>query len=196
MKIDPSHKEIISQLYSKTKTGQDEELRSDMLYDYQDLSDFYKEQNIEFNEYKKNSLDVKHNTNMLAFYQSLIVFFLLAIASAATFLILHFTSNLNPTLNFLYILLPALQLIMVAVRFYNYKYHTSWIPKQMVSFWAILGYTLLIIGAVIGLNFIFGLNTTNFALYSTTLILPIVLIIIALPISYLIQKSLIVRHWK
>lgn len=196
VKIDPSHKEIISQLYSKTKTGQDEELRSDMLYDYQDLSDFYKEQNIEFNEYKKNSLDVKHNTNKLAFYQSLIVFFLLAIASAATFLILHFTSSLNPTLNFLYILLPALQLIMVAVRFYNYKYHTSWIPKQMVSFWAILGYTLLIIGAVIGLNFIFGLNTTNFALYSTTLILPIVLIIIALPISYLIQKSLIVRHWK
>lgn len=196
VKIDPSHKEIISQLYSKTKTGQDEEVRSDMIYDYQDLSAFYKKQNIEFSEYKKNGMDVKHNTNKLAFYQSLIVFFLLAIASATSFLVLHYTSSLNPTWNFLYILLPALQLIMVAVRFYNYKYHTSWIPKQMVSFWAILGYTALIIGAVIGLNFIFGLNTTNFALYSTTLILPIVLIIIALPISYLIQKSLIVRHWK
>ena len=196
VKIDPSHKEIISQLYSKTKTVQDEELRDDMLYDYQDLSQFYKEQNIEFNEYKRNNVDVKHNTNKLAFYQSLIVFFLLAIASASIFLIFHYTSNLNATFNFLYILLPALQLIVVAVKFYNYKYHTSWIPKQMMSFWALLGYTALVIGVVIGLNFIFGLNTTNFALYATTLILPIVLIIIALPASYLIQRSLIVRHWK
>lgn len=194
VKIDPSHKEIISQLYSHTKS--DQEQRPDAIYDYQDLEDYYKEQDIEFSEYKKSEMQVKHNTNKLAFYHSLIIFFMLATVSAAVFITLYYTGNINPNLNFLYILLPALQLIVVAFKFYNYKCHTSWLPKPMSSIWEILSYTLLVIVAIVGLNFIFGLNTTNFALYATTLILPILLSVVALPVSYFIQKTIIVKYWK
>ena len=194
VKIDPSHKEIISQLYSHTKSDQDQ--RPDAIYDYQDLEDYYKQQDIEFSEYKKSEVQVKHNTNQLAFYHSLIIFFMLSVVSAAVFITLYYTGNINSNLNFLYILLPALQLIVVAFKFYNFKCHTSWLPKPMSSIWEILGYTLLVIVAVVGLNFIFGLNTTNFSLYATTLLLPILLTVVVLPISYFIQKALIVRYWK
>lgn len=194
-KIDPSHKEIISRLYARTKDNQEQNSRNDSLYDYQDLTDFYKEQSIEFNEYKKTNFEVKHNTNKLYLIQSIIVFLLLAVASAATFIALYFTNCLNPTYNFLYIVLPALELIIVAIKLYNYKFHTSWIPKQLISFWQVLGYTILLIGAVVGVNFIFGLNIADFKLFATTLILPIIMIIIALPISYLIKKGLLVKFW-
>ena len=194
VKIDPSHKEIISQLYAHTKS--DEEQRPDAIYDYQDLEDYYKEQDIEFSEYKKPEIQTAHNTNKLAFYHSLIMFFLLATVSAVVFIALYYSGNINSQLNFLYILLPALQLIVVAFKFYNYKCHTSWLPKQMNSIWEILGYTLLVVVMIVGLNFIFGLNTTNFALYATTLILPICLALVAIPCSYFIQKTLIVKYWK
>ena len=195
VKIDPSHKEIISQLYSRTKDNKNEG-SVNALYDYQDLKEFYQEQEISFKEYEKTNLEINHNTNKLGFIHSVITFFLLAIVSAVTFISLYYSNLLNEQFNFMYILLPALQLIIVGIKFYNYKYHTSWIPKKMISFWEILLYTLLIIGAVIGLNFIFGLSGANFGLYATSLILPMVLIIVEMPISYLIYKQLIVKYWK
>ena len=195
VKIDPSHKEIISQLYSRTKDNKNEG-SVNALYDYQDLKEFYQEQEISFKEYEKTNLEINHNTNKLGFIHSVITFFLLAIVSAVTFISLYYSNLLNEQFNFMYILLPALQLIIVGIKFYNYKYHTSWIPKKMISFWEISLYTILIIGAVIGLNFIFGLSGANFGLYATSLILPMVLIIVEMPISYLIYKQLIVKYWK
>lgn len=195
VKIDPSHKEIISQLYSRTKDNKNEG-SVNALYDYQDLKEFYQEQKISFKEYEKTNLEINHNTNKLGFIHSVITFFLLAIVSAVTFISLYYSNLLNEQFNFMYILLPALQLIIVGIKFYNYKYHTSWIPKKMISFWEISLYTILIIGAVIGLNFIFGLSGANFDLYATSLILPMVLIIVEMPISYLIYKQLIVKYWK
>ena len=195
-KIDPSHKEIISRLYANTKDNQEQNGRDDSLYDYQDLADFYKEQNIAFNEYKKTNFEVKHNTNKLYFIHSLIIFLLMSFVSAGTFVALYFTNLINTTFNFLYFVLPALQIITISIRLYNFKYHTSWIPKQMVSFWQILGYTLLILLAIVGANFIFGLNVNDFSLFATTLILPSVLTIVALPISYLIKKGLLVKYWR
>lgn len=197
VKIDPSHKEIISQLYSRTKDGREEEGNGlNALYDYQDLQEFYDEQNVSFKEYKKTNIEVKHNTNKLFFIQSLIVFFLLSIFSSITYIALYYSGLINSTFNFLFILLPALQLIVISIKFYNYKCHTSWIPKKMASVWEIFGYTLLIVAAIIGINFIFGLNTNNFELYATTTLLPVILTIVALPVAYFIKRALIVKYWK
>ena len=49
--IDPSHREILNKLYSRTKDINSPESRSDAIYDYNDLKDYYKSQEISFNVY-------------------------------------------------------------------------------------------------------------------------------------------------
>ena len=180
--IDPSHKDILTKLYSKTKTAQDAELREDALYDYNDLKTFYNKQNISFNEYKKPAEKTEHNTNKLMFLLSIAIFILATTLSVILYVICLRYNLLNTNTNFLFVLLPALFLIDVVLKAYNFYRYRSWLPSKMTSQWQIWIYTLLTIGIVVGLNFIFGLNTNNFAQYATTLLLPILMILDILPI--------------
>ena len=194
--IDPSHKEILSKLYSRTKDNLSEEIRDDALYDYNDLKDYYKAQNISFNAYKKPAEKREHNTNKLYLYNSIISFVLSCVFSTIIFLLLNGTNQINQNCNFLYILLPAMLLIDIGYKFYNYKKYKSWLPSQMLPQWQIWLYSGLVCACIIALNFICGLNTTNFALYSTTLILPLVMVIILVPIRYYMKRFIIVKYWK
>ena len=194
--IDPSHKEILSKLYSRTKDNLSEEIRDDALYDYNDLKDYYKAQNISFNAYKKPAEKREHNTNKLYLYNSIISFVLSCVFSTIIFLLLNGTNQINQNCNFLYILLPALLLIDIGYKFYNYKKYKSWLPSQMLPQCQIWLYSGLVCACIIALNFICGLNTTNFTLYSTTLILPLVMVIILGPIRYYMKRFIIVKYWK
>ena len=193
--IDPSHKEILSRLYSRSN-NENKEIREDALYDYNDLKSFYNDQNISFNVYKKPAEKNEHNTNKLYLYLSLFIFLLTATFSAILFISLMQTANLNSNTNFLFILLPALVIIDVLIKFYNYKKYRGWLPSQMIPQWQIWLYSILGCGVVVGLNFIFGLNTTNFALYATTLILPMLMIIALLPIRYYLKRYMLIKYWK
>ncbi len=193
--IDPSHKEILSRLYSRSN-NENKEIREDALYDYNDLKSFYNDQNISFNVYKKPAEKNEHNTNKLYLYLSLFIFLLTATFSAILFISLMQTGNLNSNTNFLFILLPALVIIDVLIKFYNYKKYRGWLPSQMIPQWQIWLYSILGCGVVVGLNFIFGLNTTNFALYATTLILPMLMIIALLPIRYYLKRYMLIKYWK
>ena len=194
--IDPSHKEILSKLYSRTKDSQTEEIREDALYDYTDLKDFYKNQDISFNVYKKPIERTEHNTNKIYLIVSSIVFILASLFSMSLYLIFLKTDNLNVNTNFLYILLPSLLIIDVILKFYNYKKYRGWMPSQMLPQWQIWCYTLLSMGCIIGLNFIFGLNTTNFELFANTLVLPLAIILVLLPIRYYLKRIILVKFWK
>lgn len=193
--IDPSHKEILSRLYSRSN-NENKEIREDALYDYNDLKSFYNDQNISFNVYKKPAEKNEHNTNKLYLYLSLFIFLLTATFSAILFISLMQTGNLNSNTKFLFILLPALVIIDVLIKFYNYKKYRGWLPSQMIPQWQIWLYSILGCGVVVGLNFIFGLNTTNFALYATTLILPMLMIIALLPIRYYLKRYMLIKYWK
>ncbi len=194
--IDPSHKEILSRLYSKTKDMQSYENRSDSIYDYADLKDFYKNQNISFNVYKKSSEKTEHNTNKLLLLLSLMVFSISSLVSLICFFILMSTNKLNYNTNFLYILLPALTIIDIVYKFYNFKKYKGWLPSQMMPQWQIWTYFILSVGCVIGLNFIFGLNTYNFELYATTLILPILILFIIFIVRYYLKRFIIIKFWR
>lgn len=193
--IDPSHKEILSKLYSRSNS-ENKEIREDALYDYNDLKSFYNDQNISFNVYKKPAEKNEHNTNKLYLYLSLFIFLLSATFSAILFISLMQSDNLNSNTNFLFILLPALVIIDVLIKFYNYKKYRGWLPSQMIPQWQLWLYFVLGCGIVIGLNFIVGLNTTNFALYATTLILPMLMILVLLPIRYYLKRFLLIKYWK
>ena len=192
--IDPSHKEILSKLYSRSNNSA--EIREDALYDYNDLTSFYKNQNIEFNVYKKDTTKTEHNTNKLYLYLSLFILLLSSTLSAILYICFSQTGKLNSNTNFLFILLPGLTIIDVIIRFYNYKKYKAWIPSQMMPQWQLWLYTIVALGVIIGLNFIFGLNTTNFNLFATTLILPILMIIAILPIRYYLKRFMLIKYWK
>lgn len=194
--IDPSHQEILSQLYAKTKGSSNTEQREDCLYDYNDLKDFYKNQNISFDVYEKPSTKMIHNTNKLYFFTSLITFLCATVFSVITFIILSNTSMLNKTFNFLYILLPALMLIDVGVNVYNMIKFKSWLPKQILPHWKIWTITFVLIIACTGLNFAFGMAVNEFSLFATTLLFPIVFILTVIPLRYYINRYLLIHKWK
>lgn len=194
--IDPSHKEILSRLYSKTKNSASEEIREDALYDYSDLKEFYKDQNISFNVYKKPAEKTEHNTNKLYLIVSLICFFTASVASAVLYAIFANTSNLNANTNFLYILLPALLIVDICVKFYNYKKYQGWMPNPMLQQWKIWLITLIAIALVVGINFICGLSPARFAEFATTTILPILMILVLFPFRYYLKRFLLIKYWK
>ena len=194
--IDPSHKEILSKLYSKTKDGTVEEVREDALYDFHDLKVYYQKQNISFNEYKKTADKNEHNTNKIYLWVSLISIILAASLSSLLFLTLFKLNMLNAKTNFLYILLPSVLILDVIFKIYNYKKYKSWLPQQLLPQWQIWAMSLILSGLTICINFICGMSLVNFANYATTLILPLLLIIILLPIRYYVKRTLLVKHWK
>ena len=193
--IDPSHKEIISRIYSKSR-GNDDEISDYNMLDFDDLTNYYKRQNISFKSYSKSNNKLKHNTNKLYLITSLLIFLSLSIFSGILYGVLFACNVLNSNTNFIYILLPALYLIDVIYRvYYNAKY-SSWEPSPMKPQWFIWGITLLSSGVVVGLNFLFGFTTLNFAAYATTLILPIVMILIAIPFRYYLKRYILIKYWK
>ena len=193
--IDPSHKEIISRIYSKSRVNEDEQTENYML-DYEDLTQYYKKQNLSFKSYSKEKSKISHNTNKLMLITTLLTFFGLAIFSAVLFAILYSTDNLNNATTFLYIVLPLLYLIDVAVKAYNNAKYTSWEPAPMKSQWLVWLMTALVCGVVVGLNFAFGMNSENFSLYATTLILPIGITLVLLPLRYYIKRYILIKYWK
>ena len=193
--IDPSHKEIISRIYSKSRANEDEQTENYML-DYEDLTQYYKKQNLSFKSYSKEKSKISHNTNKLMLITTLLTFFGLAIFSAVLFAILYSTDNLNNATTFLYIVLPLLYLIDVAVKAYNNAKYTSWEPAPMKSQWLVWLMTALVCGVVVGLNFAFGMNSENFSLYATTLILPIGITLVLLPLRYYIKRYILIKYWK
>lgn len=196
MSIDPSHKEILSRLYSKTKDNNSDVIRDDAIYDYVDLKDYYNSQNIMFSEYKKPVEKEYHNTNKLYLILSLIVFFAASFISALSYVVIRFSNVLNPTTNFLFIVLPALFILDVIVKFYNFKIYTSWFPKQMLTSWKIWLMTLFLIGVIVGFNAFWGYGIAPFANFATTLILPIALVFVMIPIRYYLKRFLLVKFWK
>lgn len=194
--IDPSHKEILSRLYSKTKNSASEEVRADALYDYGDLKEFYKDQNISFNVYKKPAEKTEHNTNKLYLIVSLVCFFTASILSAVLYAIFANTSNLNANTNFLYILLPALLIVDICVKFYNYKKYQGWMPNPMLQQWKMWLITFIAIALVVGINFICGLSPARFSEFATTTILLILMILVVLPFRYYLKRFLLIKYWK
>lgn len=194
--IDPSHKEIISKLYSKSK-GAESELAddSDALFDYEDLKDHYRGQQIMFKVYEHDRPTVKHNTNKINLNVSLFTFSLICIISAICFAVLYTKGLTNPNTSFLYIILPGLCFIDVCCKIAAMRY-TSWEPKPPMSQLLMWALTILNCGVVVGLNFIFGLNASTFMSHFATLIYPIALIITLLPVQYYIKRFAIIKFWK
>ena len=194
--IDLSHKDIISRLYAKSKGG-DEQDADDAIYDYDDLQDYYNTQGVSFKVYEISNYMQKHNTNKLNFVASMICMILAIVLSAGLFTALYLTGHTMPATNFLYIVLPIFAVAFAVYKYIIFKHHTSWEPKPMLSQWWIILITLLGLGAIIGLNFIFGMKANmTFLEFSNTLFLPALFVLLFVPAHYYIKKALFVKYWR
>ena len=194
--IDPSHKEILSKLYAKTRDHSTTEAREDSIYDYNDLKDYYNNQNISFNIYKKSARREKHNTNKLYLMTSIITFLFACGMSALVFGVLALFGILRCSTVFMYYLLPALLILDVMFKIYKVRKSSGWIPKRILPAWMIWGLFLLAVGAIVGLNFAAGFNGTNFIQFSTPLILPTALAFVVIVVRYYIKRILFVKFWR
>ncbi len=193
--VDPSHREILNKLYSRTKDGATAEVRADAIYDYNDLKEFYEEQNISFSIYQKSVEKRNHNTNLLYLFISLGSLLMTALCSTLLYVILLKTNMINPNTTFLYILLPALLIFDVCLKAYNYKVYSSWMPNKLSPQWTIWCYFFLAVCIVVGLNLIFGLAVKEFSLFATTLLLPIILAFLLIPVRYYAKQIVLVKYW-
>lgn len=194
--IDPSHREILNELYSRTKDINTTETRADAIYDYNDLKDYYKSQDIAFNVYQKSNAKRQHNTNKLYLINSLISFALCATLSTVLYLIFNYMGLTNYNTNFLYIVLPALVVLDVGYNFYNYKNYSGWIPSKIKPQWQIWSFFLLSSIVVIGLNFAFGMAIKPFDLFANTLVLPLTILFVLLPVRYYLKRLILVKFWR
>ena len=197
--IDPSHKEIISKIYAKSKgevaTNENVIKPQESLYDYEDLKDYYSSQNISFRVYQQSKNMAVHNTNKIELVLSLVSFALACIVSGVLFAILYATKYTLQTTDFLYIVLPLALLIDVAIKLFALKY-TSWEPKPMLPQWLVWGLFVLSIGVVFGINFVFGMNPNDMLASATTLILPMALLLVLIPVRYYIKRFAYKAYWR
>lgn len=194
--VDPSHREILNRLYSKTKDSASVEARPDAIYDYNDLKDFYESQSISFNVYHKSAESKKHNTNLIYLAISISTLLISLLCSTLLYVIFLKTGMLNANTNFMFILLPALLIFDVALKAYNYKTYTSWLPSKLSPQWKIWCFYFLVSCIVVGLNLICGIATKEFSLFATTLILPLTLAFVLIPFRYYFKRIVLVKYWK
>ena len=127
---------------------------------------------------------------------SFISFLMSVICSVATYLIFSNTGLTNPSTSFLYFVLPALFLVDVCYRIFKFKTTRGRLPKQMFPQWAIWMLYVTICEIVLSVNILSGLFAQGFSLFATTLILPMIMALVIIPIRYYIKKFAIVKYWR
>ncbi len=191
--IDPSHKEIIEDLYAKSKDTSEEQVNT--LYDYDDLEDYYKSQHIIFKTYKHGQKDqLAHNTNKLNLIISSVTFALLCIITATMFGVLYSKHLTNPNTSFIYIILPGVCLIDVIVKATAMK-GRSWEPKPMPPQWFMWLMWLFTSGVIVGLNFAFGLSAETFMSHFAALVYPLSILVVTIPFHYYLKRGIYIKHW-
>ncbi len=196
------YNELVEDLYKKGFNDKS----SEGYLSYNTLEDYYKKQNLKFYPYKAKEISINKSSkvekisnefipiNKVNFYKSIIYLTLILFETWVTYAILSLVGA-NPNHIFLYIIVS---LIFVGISIYMgilmYKNPNKELPKYNIDkkqFFINLGITLLGILLIFSFNMLFGFNGQNFVDYSTTIILPIVLLLnipLATYINYIINK--------
>ena len=204
--IDPNCSDVKAKIDSLFKKAQnevshvveDEPMRSrENIYEtYDDLKEYYSEQNISFKVFKRTDKRKLHNTNKISFFVDLIMFGLIGVGSAILYLIFSQLGLTNPDTNFMYYLFPILYFIYLGFRFYSYKKITSKVPKPLFNFIVIFGTAILLCGFVFCLNLAGGMSINAILDCSTTVFLPMFIIIMIVIVRHYLMLFSLKKYWK
>ena len=183
------YNELVEDLYKKGFNDKS----SEGYLSYSTLEDYYKKIGLKFYPYKQKDMSENGKSgkiekssnefipiNKVNFYKSIIYLALILFETWLTYSILSLVGA-NPNHIFLYIIIS---LIVVGISIYMgilmYKNPNKQLPKYNIErkqFLINLGITLLGILLVFSFNMLFGFNGENFIDYSTTIVLPIILLL-------------------
>ena len=201
--VENKYNELVEDLYKKGFN----EKSSEGYLSYDALNEHYKKNGLKFYAYtakeiySQNEKSIKKVNNdfipinKINFYKSIIYLALILFETWLSYTILSVTGA-QPQQLFLYIIVTILAfcpVVYTGIMFY--KNPEKQLPKdvqELKQFFINLGIAVLGILLVFSFNVLFGFNGQNFSDYSTTIVLPSVLLL-NVPISYYISKELIKR---
>jgi len=199
--LDPSISDVkarLQKLYEKTSTKENkEEHKGFREYEtLESLQEYYKTQDIDFKIYDKPEGRVRHNTNKLKFFAELMLFGLVGIASLLFYFIFNAVGGIDPDRAFLYYLFPIIAFVVVAYKFYDFKFGVSRVPRSMLK--TLVIWIIFILGsvAIFCFSIVCGLNLRLAGTYCTCIIFPIVVFGIYLVARHYIILWLYKRYWR
>ncbi len=197
--LEPTYKDMMAKLFERKKEKkqaeyipQTEESQnySDMesFADYGTLKKYYSGHGIDFKEYKKTSVERNHNTNLLKFINSAILLLLAGVGCGVLYGILSAVGLTKAETNFMYYTLPILFLVYFIYTLIVYKVSIS--KKAVLIYNSIINWAVFVLASIVVLviNIICGMQYETMGEFLTTLLVPILGLLIAFPVNYYIKK--------
>ena len=203
--LEPSYRDILSKIFEKKKertnlatpprTETIQEYQAPQNFgDYSSLKKHYQSNGIDFKEYKKSSVNRRYNTNLLQLINSVVLFVLSGLSSAILFWIISATGNLKASTNFMYYTFPiifAVYALYSLIKFKCFSSKKAAIKINEATNWIVFLLSTLIIVIV---NTICGMQAELMAKYLTSLLVPIINILILFPIHFYCKKFLYSKY--
>lgn len=197
--LEPTYKDMMAKLFERKKEKkqaeyipQTEESQnySDMesFADYGTLKKYYAGHGIDFKEYKKTSVERNHNTNLLKFISSAILLLLAGVGCGVLYGILSAVGLTKAETNFMYYTLPILFLVYFIYTLIVYKVSIS--KKAVLIYNSIINWAVFVLASIVVLviNIICGMQYETMGEFLTTLLVPILGLLITFPVNYYIKK--------
>lgn len=197
--LEPTYKDMMAKLFERKKEKkqveyipQTEESQnySDMesFADYGTLKKYYAGHGIDFKEYKKTSVERNHNTNLLKFISSAILLLLAGVGCGVLYGILSAVGLTKAETNFMYYTLPILFLVYFIYTLIVYKVSIN--KKAVLIYNSIINWAVFVLASIVVLviNIICGMQYETMGEFLTTLLVPILGLLIAFPVNYYIKK--------
>lgn len=197
--LEPTYKDMMAKLFERQKEKkqveyipQTEESQnySDMesFADYGTLKKYYAGHGIDFKEYKKTSVERNHNTNLLKFISSAILLLLAGVGCGVLYGILSAVGLTKAETNFMYYTLPILFLVYFIYTLIVYKVSIN--KKAVLIYNSIINWAVFVLASIVVLviNIICGMQYETMGEFLTTLLVPILGLLIAFPVNYYIKK--------
>ena len=200
--LDPSISDVkarLQKLYEKTSTKDSKEEQHKGFREYEtleSLQEYYKTQDIDFKIYDKPEGRVRHNTNKLKLIAELMLFGLVGIASLIFYFIFNAVGGIDFDRAFLYYLFPIIAFVVVAYRFYDFKFGVSRVPRSMLK--TLIVWIIFALGsvAIFCFSIVCGLNLRLAGTYCTCIIFPIIIFGIYLVARHYLILWLYKRYWR
>ena len=198
--VDPNCSDVrakIESLYAKAETKKESVVEvNEEFENYEDLSNYYQSQGVDFKIYERPESRIRHNTNLLNLFVSLFIFGLIGVGSAIFYLIFSLAKMTTDATNFVYYLFPIVALVYVVYSYYTYKTTVSKIPSQMWHPAIVWSLFALFIALIFLINFACGVSFTDPVTYFSTILFPIYVSGCATVGTYYSQIYVYKKYWK
>ena len=183
-----NYSQLIGSLYNRSANHEQKE---EIFTSYKQLSSYYAEKGIWFQEYSKTAKERKYQTNKIHFLRSLLVFVLTCLLTGGSYWLFSALGYTKEATNFIYIIPPCFAMLFVLYCGYQWLQTQSRPPKKPWSMYLAAGLWILAIAITLIIH-IFSYATSSFSdmmIRASTLLFPSI-ICIMIPVNTLIADML------